>query len=63
MNNFMIRFLYEVFFEFAICAMINISDTNSGGIDQWLISLAALIVIGVALLAVMSLFCKNGPYI
>jgi len=63
MNNFMIRFLYEIFFELAICAMINFSDQKAGGVAQWMISLATLITLGGALLTIMSLFCRNGPYI
>lgn len=59
----MIRFLYEIFFELAICAMINFSDQKAAGIAPWALSVAIIFAIIVALLAVMSLFCKNGPYI
>lgn len=63
LNNFMIRFLYEVFFELAICAMINISNQQAGGMVQWLISFTVIVMISVTLVVVMTLFCKNGPYI
>lgn len=63
MNNFMVRFLYEIFFELAICAMINVSNYQAGGMVQWFISLIVIVSITLTLLAIMSLFCKNGPYI
>lgn len=59
----MVRFLYEMFFELAICAMINVSNNEAGGTFQWLISLIVIVALTLTLVATLSLFCKNGPYI
>lgn len=63
MNNFMVRFLYEAFFELMICAFINVTNQEVGGLVWWVTSLAVIIVSSFVLLAVFSLFCINGPYV
>ena len=63
MNNFMVRFLLEVFFELMICAMINVTSVTASGMTWWFISLLTLVAGAVALLAVASLYIKRGPYI
>ena len=66
MNNFMVRFLYEAFFELCLCALINISASTSrgpGGTGTWLMSLLILVACLTAIIAVISLYFKNGPYV
>lgn len=65
MNNFMVRFLYEAFFELCLCALINVSTMTSGpgGMGTWFMSLIVLIACMTAMLAVFSLYFRNGPYL
>ena len=63
MNNFAVRFLYEVFFELMICSLINLTSIAAGGVFGWFISLMTVIVAIVAIAFTISLLCKNGPYI
>ena len=66
MNNFMVRFLYEVFFELVLCALINLSASASsapGGNGTWTLSMITLIVGTLTILAFSSLYFRNGPYL
>jgi len=63
MNNFMVRFVYEVFFELMICAFISVTNQEAAGLGQWLTSLAVIIVGCFFTLAVFSQFFSNGPYV
>jgi len=62
MNNFMVRFFLEAFFELMICAFINLTSQEAG-VAWWICSLAAMIISIFALLSIFSLFCMNGPYV
>ena len=66
MNNFMLRFFYELFLEICICALVNIALTDfddfSPGL-QWIISCIVLGGIFVYLCWLISLFCCKGPYL
>lgn len=62
MNNFMVRFLLEVFFELMICALLNLSSLQ-GDRSWWLVSLFTLTAGLLAILALSSLFCRRGPYV
>ena len=65
-NNFMLRFFYELFLEICICALVNIALTDfddfSPGL-QWIISCIVLGGIFVYLCWLISLFCCKGPYL
>lgn len=63
MNNVMIRFFYEVFFELIICAFINVTNQDGAGIVWWITSLALIIFTVFTTLAVMSQLFFNGPYV
>ena len=66
MNNFMVRFLYEAFFELVLCALINISTSSSGapgGTGTWLLSLLVLISAIAAIAFIFTMYFKNGPYV
>lgn len=58
-NNFALRFFYELFLEFCICAMLNISIHSS----EWVLGMIVLMAIAVYLAWLVSLFFKNGPYL
>ena len=62
MINFSLRFLYEFFFEFCLCLMINISTVSSE--DRLFYSIGLLIIVGLlSLIAfLVALFFKWGPY-
>ena len=64
MSNFTIRFIYEIFFELAICCMISLSLNETGNSRvQWAFSVivfALLMTLPIFLLS--QLFC-GGPYI
>ena len=65
-NNFALRFFYEFFLEISICVLINITVTDFStfsSTSQWLISFVALIVIIGTCCWLVSLFCKNGPFL
>ena len=62
-NNFMVRFLYEIFFELMICAFINVTNQEVAGMVWWIVSFAVIVVSIFSLLAIFSLFCFNGPYV
>lgn len=63
LNNFVVRFLLEVYFELMICAFITISSPSSAGSTWWLISLACILVSLATMVGLVNLFFKNGPYI
>ena len=62
-NNFMVRFTYELYFELMICAFINVSSLSGGSIFWWTFSLLVILVGVCGLLVFASLLCSNGPYI
>ena len=62
-NNFIVRFTYEVFFELMICAFINVSSVSGGSIFWWTFSLGVILASIVGLCVFVTLFCTNGPYI
>mmetsp|Transcript_288 Transcript_288/g.389 ORF Transcript_288/g.389 Transcript_288/m.389 type:complete len:196 (+) Transcript_288:2720-3307(+) len=65
-NNFALRFYYELFLEFCICALVNIAlpFSGSGSVSvQWFLSLAVLLGIATYIAWLLSLFCCNGPYL
>jgi len=70
MTNFMVRFLYEIFFEICLCLMINASyvdiDSDSSGSDtvSWLICIALAALAFVALVMIsFTCCCNEGPHI
>jgi len=65
-NNFALRFFYEFFFEICLCALINIAAMNFSGFMeglQWAICLMICVGIFAYLAWILSLFCKNGPFL
>ena len=66
MNNFMLRFFYELFLEVCLCALVNVAltdfDSFSPGL-QWVLSCVVLGGIFVYLCWLLSLFCCKGPYL
>ena len=60
-NNFMIRFLYEVSFELVLCAMINVSamGPSEAPINDTL-SFATLALAAIAALAIVCLYFKKA---
>ena len=63
MNNFIVRFLIEIFFELMICALISITSLAGGSIFWWIISLFVIVAGAIAIFAIASLFIKRGPYV
>lgn len=70
MTNFMVRFLYEIFFEICLCLMINASyvdiDSDSSGSDtvSWLICIALAALAFVALVMIsFTCCCNGGPHV
>ena len=65
-NNFMVRFLYEVFFELSLCLMINLA-LHWGHTEKD--SISVVISLALAAVALLSLLClgflcfHKGPYI
>ena len=65
-NNFALRFFYEFFFEICICAYINLAHVDFSSFSngmQWIMSLAFGTTILVYVGWLLSLFCKNGPFL
>ena len=65
-TNCFVRFIYQIFFEICICVFINITVMDQNSFQAgllWLSSLVIIVVIGVILLVIVSLFWKNGPYV
>ena len=66
MLNFLVRLIYEFFFEIWLCLMMNFSAISSENIDVHIISLSLAIAMTLVLLALIfglfALFCKWGPY-
>ena len=63
MNNVMVRFFFEAFFELMICAFINVTSQEIFGVATWATSLAVIIITVFVMLAILSLYCLNGPYV
>ena len=63
MANFMTRFALEAFFELMVCSMINLTSMEAGGFFWWFVSLATLCAGLVAMIFVVLLYFKNGPYL
>ena len=66
MSNFFVRFLYLIFLEVCICVLINITVMDQNSFEAgllWLSSLVIIVLIGLILLIMTSLFCWNGPYV
>ena len=61
-NNFALRFFYELFLEFCICALVNIEIFDFSR-SEWIISLFVLIMITVYIAWLVSLFFFNGPFL
>ena len=61
MNNVMVRFGLEALFELMICAMLTVSSPEASGAALWVSGLAILVVSGLALVALFSLFCSKRP--
>ena len=63
-TNFIVRFLYEIFFELCLCIMINIAFMDPDNEGIWYISLLMIIsvvVIGPVAITLL-LFCgEKGP--
>lgn len=66
MTNFMVRFLYEIFFEICLCLMINAShyDSDSGSDTvSWFICILLAALAFVALVMISFTCCCEGPYV
>ena len=63
MNNFMVRFIYAVYFELMLCAFINITSQSGSSLFSWIISLMTIIAGFGSLFIFLSLFFCNGPYL
>ena len=66
MLNFLLRLIYEFFFEIWLCLMMNFSAISSDDFDVHFISLSLAIALTLVLLALIfglfALFFKWGPY-
>ena len=62
MNNVMVRFGYEVFFELMICALLTVSSPQASGPALWISGLAILAVAGFSMIALSTCFCGKGPF-
>ena len=65
-NNFMLRFFYELFLEFCICALVNVAlrdTTDFSPTLQWILSIVVLVAIFVYIGWLISLFFFKGPYL
>ena len=60
-NNFALRLFYELFLEFCISAMVNISLSHFNDVE--LLSVFVLIAIVAYIGWLISLFFYNGPYL
>ena len=64
-NNFALRFFYELFLEFCICALVNIAYVGApeeGTVNiQWFMSLVIILGITAYVAWLISLFFFNGP--
>ena len=65
MTNFLVRFLYELFFEICLCLMINASylDTDSKAqVNSFIVCILLALISVAAIVAITLLFCsKTGP--
>lgn len=64
MTNFIVRFLYEVFFEIILCLMINFSFVDfqsSYQVANWIICIILGGVALASLMAITTLFWRDGP--
>lgn len=65
-NNFALRFFYEMFLEFCLCVLINISihKTDSfSSFGQWVLCIIFACVILGYMAWLISLFFYNGPFL
>lgn len=62
MLNFNLRFLYEFFFELALCVCINVIGAKDGAGTLWGFSLILLLGVMVFVGFVTTLFFRGGPY-
>ena len=62
-NNFFVRFLYEVFFELALCLMISLS--MSGAISSFEMAVCCILAVAsIAVICILTVMCfKGGPYV
>ena len=64
MSNFTIRFIYEIFFELAICCMISLSLNETGNSRvQWAFSVIVFALLMTLPIFLLSQLCCGGPYI
>ena len=63
MANFMTRFALEAFFELILCSMINLTSMEAAGFFWWFFSLMILCAGLVAMVFIIHLYFKNGPYL
>ena len=66
MNNFALRFFYEIFLEVCICSTINLALANFDAFSpgfQWILSCITVLGVFVFIGWLISLFFVNGPYI
>ena len=65
-NNFLIRFLYEVFFEVSICLMLSFTILDLNNLKnswEWGLTVG-LAVLALICLCLLSFLCfKSGPYV
>lgn len=63
-NNLIVRFLYEMFFEIALCLMLSFAVMNdlSSSLD-WLLTISFSILTIIAIIFFSYISFKNGPYI
>ena len=62
MNNFMVRFIYAVYFELMLCAFINITSQSGSSLFWWIFSLMTIVAGIGSLFTLLSFFLCNGPY-
>jgi len=63
LNNVMVRFLLEAYFEVMLCAFITLSSPSAAGTAKWLVSLLCVLAGFAAMGVLTSLFFRNGPYV
>ena len=64
LNNFLVRFLYEIFFEICLCVMINMSfiDPNSNKqMTSFILCTLLMVLLFIILLSITMLLWRGGP--
>lgn len=62
-TNFIVRYIYEVYFTLSLSSLINLSFFDGQSKAEWYFCLLlTLLVLGAPIFLLLTLFCKFGPY-